>query len=417
MTFARPAALWLLLLLPLLAAYERRWGLWARARLNFPSFKILSGGLRPPTKEHFLAALRLAALGLVVIALARPQRGQTREEVTTPATDIMLVLDLSDSMRSLDFKPRNRFQAAMEVLRQFIKDRPRDRLGLVVFAREAFTQCPLTLDHGALLGFLDNLRIGLVDPDRTAIGSALATATARLKGSAAKSKIIVLLTDGRSNFGEVDPVTAAKAAAALGLRVHTVGAGLPAAEPLKSTILFSENKPCPPRKTNWTKGPSVRWPRSRAGAISARRISNPSKKPTRRSTRWKRPTSKRKLFPITETRTGPSCGRPWRWFSSSFFFGTGSGGGFHELDPGLGSGVVGGSRAVARARRGDFPVEKPRRRGSGGPRGHGASARPFHRAASAGEGPFELARYVFLDSVLGGAPLGPGIPGCPPTGR
>lgn len=227
MTFARPAALWLLLLLPLLAVYERRWGLWARARLKFPSLKILSGGLRPPTKEHFLAALRLAALGLMVIALARPQRGQTREEVTSPATDIMLVLDISDSMRSLDFKPRNRFQAAMEVLRQFIKDRSRDRLGLVVFARDAFTQCPLTLDHGALLGFLDNVRIGLVDPDRTAVGSALATATARLKASAAKSKIIVLLTDGRSNFGDVDPVTAAKAAAALGLRVHTVGAGAP----------------------------------------------------------------------------------------------------------------------------------------------------------------------------------------------
>lgn len=227
MTFARPEALWLLALAPLLAIYEKRWGLTARARLRLSTVAVGGGDVRPPRNERILAGLRMAALGLLILALARPQEGQAREEVVAPATDIMLVLDLSDSMRSLDFKPRNRFQAAMEVLRQFIKDRPRDRLGLVVFARQAFTQCPLTLDHGALLGFLDNARIGLVPEDRTAIGSALATATARLKDSAAKSKVVVLLTDGRSNFGEVDPVTAAKAAAALGLRVHTVGAGAP----------------------------------------------------------------------------------------------------------------------------------------------------------------------------------------------
>lgn len=226
MTFAHPYVLWLLALLPFAGYYEFRWGLWARARLRYPSLALLPRRA-PPWKDRAVSFLRLALLGVVIIALARPQEGQERQEVSAPATDIMLVLDLSDSMRSPDFKPRNRFQAALDVLKMFIAARPNDRLGLVVFAKYAFTQCPLTLDHGALLGFLDHLKIGLVEETRTAIGTGIATAVARLKDSAAKTKLIVLLTDGRSNFGDVDPQTAAKAAAALGIRIHTVGAGAP----------------------------------------------------------------------------------------------------------------------------------------------------------------------------------------------
>lgn len=226
MTFAHPHVLWGLLLLPLLAFYDRRWGLRAKARLRFSSFGLLP---KAPSGDKMspISLLRLTALGLLLVAWARPQKGQERQEAVAPATDIVLCLDVSDSMRSLDFKPRNRLQAAVDVIRVFVKQRPHDRLGLVLFAKYAFTQCPLTLDHGALLGFLDNVKIGIVEQNQTAIGTALVTAVARLKKSEAKSKVIILLTDGQSNAGEVDPPTAAKAAAAFGIKVYTVGVGAP----------------------------------------------------------------------------------------------------------------------------------------------------------------------------------------------
>lgn len=228
MTFSHPHILWGLLLIPLLALYDFRWGFAARAKVTFSALSLLGrGSTQRPVDHGIRAALRLCGIALMIIALARPQKGQERREVTSPATDIMLCLDLSDSMRSLDFKPRNRFEAAVEVMRQFIKDRPDDRLGLVLFAKYAFTQCPLTLDHGALLGFLDTVHIGVIDQTSTAIGSAIAAAVNRVKGSEAKTKLIVLLTDGRNNFGDVDPVTAAKAAAAFGIKIYTVGAGAP----------------------------------------------------------------------------------------------------------------------------------------------------------------------------------------------
>jgi Ca-activated chloride channel family protein len=228
MTFAHPKILWLLALLPLLAYYDYHWGFLARAKVTFSSLNLVGGGNQHrPVDQMVRTVLRLVALGLFIVALARPQEGQERREVTSPATDIVLCLDLSDSMRSLDFKPRNRFEAAVEVMRQFISSRPDDRIGLVLFAKYAFTQCPLTLDHGALLGFLDNVKIGLIEQDRTAIGSAIAASVARLKESEAKTKLVVLLTDGRSNFGDVDPVTAAKAATAFGIKIYAVGAGAP----------------------------------------------------------------------------------------------------------------------------------------------------------------------------------------------
>ncbi len=227
MSFARPEALWLLLLLPVLAVFDVRWGISLKAKLRFSDRRLLGPGRGSFASFRALSALRLAAIALGLVAWARPQEGQSREESLTPVTDILLVLDISDSMRSLDFAPKDRLGAALDVLKTFVQAREHDRLGLVLFAKYAFTQCPLTADRGALLGFLDKVKIGMVDERQTAIGSALAVAAGRLKNSEAKSKVVVLLTDGNNNAGDVDPVTAAKAAAALGVKIYAVGAGSP----------------------------------------------------------------------------------------------------------------------------------------------------------------------------------------------
>jgi Ca-activated chloride channel family protein len=162
--------------------------------------------------------------------MARPQTQWEEQEQELLGLDIMLVLDASGSMRSQDFKPQDRFHVAKDVLAEFIQARPADRMGLVVFARRAFTQCPLTVDRVALVNLLQRTQIGMI-PDGTALGSAIATAANRLRRSDAKSKVMILLTDGRNNAGPVDPVTAAKAAAALGIRIYTIGAGKPGLHP------------------------------------------------------------------------------------------------------------------------------------------------------------------------------------------
>ncbi|HDZ13062.1 MAG TPA: VWA domain-containing protein, partial [Bacteroidetes bacterium] len=160
----------------------------------------------------------------VILALARPQSGSTHEEITTEGIDIILAMDISSSMLAEDFKPKNRIEAAKEVAEEFVKGRKNDRIGLVVFAKDSYTQCPLTLDYGILLKFIKDVKIGII-PDGTAIGMALANAVNRLRDSKAKSKVIILLTDGRNNAGELDPVTAAQIARAMGIRIYTIGAG------------------------------------------------------------------------------------------------------------------------------------------------------------------------------------------------
>ncbi|HEX9933574.1 MAG TPA: VWA domain-containing protein, partial [bacterium] len=145
------------------------------------------------------------------------------EEVLTEGVDIVLAMDLSTTMLAEDIRP-NRVEAIRAVAKQFIQGRKNDRIGLVVFAGEAYTQCPLTLDYGILLGFMDQIHVGMIE-DGTAIGMGLATAVNRLRSSEAKSKVIVLLTDGQNNRGEIDPITAAQAAQAFGIRVYAVGAG------------------------------------------------------------------------------------------------------------------------------------------------------------------------------------------------
>jgi Ca-activated chloride channel family protein len=185
------------------------------------------GALRPSWWVRLAwvpSALRMVALTLALVALARPQAGARSEEVLTEGVDILLAIDISSSMKTEDFKPKNRLQAAKEVVAEFIVSRPHDRLGMVVFAARAITKCPLTLDHDILLTLLEDVQIGNIE-DGTAIGTALAISVNRLKDSPAKSRIIILLTDGVNNRGEIDPLTAAELAKTFGIKTYTVGAG------------------------------------------------------------------------------------------------------------------------------------------------------------------------------------------------
>ena len=178
---------------------------------------------QPVFYVHLPFALRILTAALIIVALARPQTGYREEEVISRGIDIMLTLDISSSMSASDLKP-SRLVAAKGVIADFIAGRKNDRIGLVVFSAHGFTQCPLTLDYPALLNLLKGTNIGMIE-DGTAIGMALATAASRLKDSSAKSRIVILLTDGMNNRGAVDPETAAKMAKAVGVKVYTIGVG------------------------------------------------------------------------------------------------------------------------------------------------------------------------------------------------
>jgi Ca-activated chloride channel family protein len=166
----------------------------------------------------------ILSLALGILALARPQRGTQEEEVLTEGVDIVLALDASGSMAAEDFEPRNRFAVAKLVVGKFVEGLRHDRAGLVVFAAKAYTRCPLTLDYGALQTVLTGIELGTIE-DGTAIGNALATSLNRLRESKAKSKVIILVTDGINNRGEIQPIDAAKMAQALGVKIYTVGVG------------------------------------------------------------------------------------------------------------------------------------------------------------------------------------------------
>jgi Ca-activated chloride channel family protein len=234
--FASPFYLLLVLLIPVLAfLYLRREAVSKRGTLSFPSLNLVAGLPRSPrlSWRHVLAIFRLSAITLLVFTLARPQTGQAKEIIRGEGIDIMLVLDVSGSMAAEDFEPQNRLGAAKEVIQEFVGGREYDCIGLVVFARQSFIQCPLTLDYDVLLDLLDQIRLGpdMGLEDGTAIGIAIANATNRLKDSTAKSKVIVLLTDGVNNAGQIDPPTAAQIAQTLGIKIYTVGAGRPGSAP------------------------------------------------------------------------------------------------------------------------------------------------------------------------------------------
>ncbi|MBQ8096695.1 MAG: VWA domain-containing protein [Prevotella sp.] len=174
------------------------------------------------------AVLRVIAFSLLVVAMARPQTHNSWEEETIEGIDIMLAMDVSSSMLSDDIRP-NRIEAAKKVAAEFISDRTNDNIGLTIFAGEAFTQCPMTIDHSSLLALLQNssqyVGSGAII-DMTAIGMGLTNAVSRLKDSKAKSRVIILLTDGSNNYGEISPLTAADMARGLGIRVYTIGVGI-----------------------------------------------------------------------------------------------------------------------------------------------------------------------------------------------
>lgn len=189
----------------------------------------LSAHLRLPVtwraRLRFMpVALAGAGLVLAAVALARPQHGSLRRNVTTEGVDIVVALDVSGSMAAEDFQPRNRLEVAKSVVHDFVQRRTQDRVGLVVFAAKALTKAPPTTDTGLLLRQLDDVRLDML-PDGTAIGSGLATALARLRRSEAKSKVVVLVTDGANNTGEIDPSTATDLAKAMQVRVYTIGVG------------------------------------------------------------------------------------------------------------------------------------------------------------------------------------------------
>jgi Ca-activated chloride channel family protein len=187
-----------------------------------PSFRI--------RERHVLPVLRALAIVFLAFALARPQSGRKGEDISSEGIDIILALDISGSMRAEDFKPHNRLYVAKEVIKEFIEGRRSDRIGLVVFSRQSFTQCPLTLDYGVLFNFLDKVSFGMIE-DGTAIGVAIANAVNRLRESEAEGKVVILLSDGRNNAGEIDPITAAQAAKAMNVKIYTIGAGKPGNAP------------------------------------------------------------------------------------------------------------------------------------------------------------------------------------------
>lgn len=229
MRFANPSFLLLLIPVAFLIWLEIAYRKKKNAALVFPDAQKLNkyaGSLR--ARLHSLPLyLKYLALALLIIAFARPQAGKKTEEVSNQGIDIMLVLDTSTSMNALDFEPDNRLEAAKKVATEFVKGRLYDRIGLVVFSGLAYTQCPLTIDHDAVLTFLDQISVGMTQVDGTAIGSAIATSANRLKDSTGKSRVMILLTDGRNNMGEIDPITAAEAAQALDIKIYTIGAGKP----------------------------------------------------------------------------------------------------------------------------------------------------------------------------------------------
>jgi Ca-activated chloride channel family protein len=239
--FAHPWVLFLLLVIPLLAWLKGKFGGTAGVTFSNTSMLAKIGNRRRSRAGAFLAALTYLALALFIVALARPQFGRVTTRVQATGVDIMLVLDVSRSMLAEDFtignRRANRIDAVKLVTEQFIRERPNDRIGLVAFAGRPYLVSPLTLDHDWLIRNLERLRIGLVE-DGTAIGSAIASAANRLKDKEAKTKLIVLLTDGDNNAGKVQPLTAAEAAKALGIRIYTIGAGTEGEAPFPLTNQF-----------------------------------------------------------------------------------------------------------------------------------------------------------------------------------
>lgn len=224
-TFANPGFLYLLLLLPLMGGWY-----WYKLRNNDPGLQLSStSGFLATRKSwrqyliHILFAFRIIALGLLITALARPQSTSRSRDVNIEGIDIVMAMDVSSSMLAQDLRP-DRLEAAKDVASDFIAGRPDDRIGLVIFSGESFTQSPLTSDHSMIRNLFKDIKSGMID-DGTAIGDGLATSINRLKESDAISKVIILITDGVNNAGSIDPLSAAEIAKIYGIRIYTIGVG------------------------------------------------------------------------------------------------------------------------------------------------------------------------------------------------
>ena len=224
-SFANPIFLFGLVLLPVIAVWYFRRQKSITSHMRYSTLQPFAS-VKPTLRErlrHVSLVLRLLVVGTLVVALARPQTAAQGENIYTEGIDIALLLDISGSMLAEDFQP-NRVEAAKEVAQSFIDGRKNDRIGLVIFAGQSFTQCPMTLDYRVLKNLLRQVKPGMVE-DGTAIGMAIAQGVNRLKDSKAKSKVMILLTDGVNNRGEIDPVTAAQIAQTYGIRMYTIGVG------------------------------------------------------------------------------------------------------------------------------------------------------------------------------------------------
>jgi Ca-activated chloride channel family protein len=224
-TYAEPLYLYILAVIPAMIAFYVIKQQKTSASLRMPGLQpfATAGMTFRHYLRHILFALRIIALILLIIVLARPQATDKFQNTSTEGIDIVLTLDISGSMLARDFRP-DRLEASKNVATEFISGRPYDRIGLVVFSGESFTQCPLTTDHAVLVNLLREIQSGMIE-DGTAIGMGLATAVNRIKDSEAKSKVIILLTDGVNNRGEIAPATAAGIAKTYGIRVYTIGVG------------------------------------------------------------------------------------------------------------------------------------------------------------------------------------------------
>lgn len=223
--FAEKHWFWLFLLLPVMITWYfiklRKY----EGEVHFSSFDNFNG-ISTPLKarlRHLVLVMRLLGVSCIILALARPQSRSSWKDIKTEGIDIVISMDISLSMLAKDFKP-NRLEVAKEVIMDFIDARPNDKIGLVIFSGEAFTQCPLTVDHKILKNMFPEIKAGMLDQG-TAIGLGLADAVARIKESKAKSKVIILISDGVSNVGEIAPLTAGEIAKTYGLRVYTIGVG------------------------------------------------------------------------------------------------------------------------------------------------------------------------------------------------
>ncbi len=224
-SFASPGYLWALLAIPLLVIWYIRRHKEDTSDIRYSTllpFRSLKPGIRERLR-HLPFALRMLGIGVLIVALARPQTTASGQNIYAEGIDIAMLLDISTSMLAEDFQP-NRVEAAKDVAQHFIDGRQNDRIGLVIFAGQSFTQCPMTLDYRVLKNLLRQVKPGMVE-DGTAIGMAIAQGVNRLKDSKAKSKVMILLTDGMNNRGEIDPLTAAQIAKTFNIRIYTIGVG------------------------------------------------------------------------------------------------------------------------------------------------------------------------------------------------